>query len=577
MSKKLEEYTKEELIEAVKHLKRRKRFGLVWENKLEDVVKQCQLELPVLEEVEDRAVSKNEELATDLIIEGDNYHALSVLNYTHGGKIDAIYIDPPYNTGAKDWTYNNNYVDSEDPYRHTKWISFMEHRLRLSRSLLAPDGMICVTIDDYEFPRLVMLMDEIFGEQCRLGTAVIRNNPQGRSTVKGFSINHEYALFYGRSIKSRVGRLPRSEKQMDRYPEIDEKGQNYLWENFRKTGSDSSRQDRPKQFYPLYISGKNIRLPKMEWEDDKKAWKVKEAPADNEVELWPVDNLKNERVWKWGYERVLANPTHLRVRKTTSGKFEVYRRNYPSEGSLPNTLWDKPQYAAGSHGTNLLTKMFSKSHIFDFPKSLYAVQDCIRVCSSKKDAIVLDYFAGSGTTGHAILRMNQEDGGNRSFILCTNNENKIAEEVTYPRIKKVIDGYDSTKGIPANIRYFRTSFVTKSTVTDDTRYQLVRRSSDMLCVREGTYTTVIDKPGYKVFENSNHYTAILFDIDMIQDLKETLKSLSNKSISFYVFTLTNDTYDDDFADVSQPHKLCPIPESILDVYRKIFKERPEWN
>jgi adenine-specific DNA-methyltransferase len=232
MSKKLEDYSKEELIETIKHLQKRKKFGLVWDHKPEDVVDQCQKELPVLEHVEKNAVNSIPNAPTNLIIEGDNYHALSVLNYTHPRGVDAIYIDPPYNTGASDWKYNNNYVDAEDPYRHTKWISFMEHRLRLSKNLLAPDGIICVTIDDYEFPRLVMLMDEIFGEQNRLGTVVIRNNPQGRSTIKGFSINHEYALFYGRTPASRVGRLDRSDKQLERYPEIDE------------DGKTSERQDR---------------------------------------------------------------------------------------------------------------------------------------------------------------------------------------------------------------------------------------------------------------------------------------------------------------------------------------------
>jgi adenine-specific DNA-methyltransferase len=314
----------------------------------------------------------------------------------------------------------------------------------------------------------------------------------------------------------------------------------------------------------------------MEWHEVKKSWTINEHPGKDEVEVWPVDSLNNERVWKWGYERVLANPSHLQVRRINGKKVEVHRRNYPSEGSLPSTLWDKPKYAAGSHGTNLLTKMFNKSHVFDFPKSVFAVQDCLYVCSAKKNAVILDFFAGSGTTGHSVLEMNNEDGGSRSFILCTNNENKIAEEVTYPRIRSVMDGYRDVKGIPANLRYFKTSFVSKSSVSDDTRYELVSRSCEMICVREDTYSQLVDELTYKIFENGNKYTAIIFNIDHANEFKKQISKLDDKQINLYVFSLTSDTYEDAFSDVSQSHKLCPIPESILEVYRRIFKEQI-WN
>ena len=476
-NKKLEEYTKEELLAYIGELKKGRRFGLVWEPKDEQVVKDCNSKLPVLNEVKDRVINDaGDDYPTNLLIEGDNFHSLTTLNYTHAGKIDVIYADPPYNTGARDWRYNNDYVDDTDAFRHSKWLSFMDNRLRIAKNLLADDGIICVTIDDYELPRLAMLLDDIFGVEHRLGTVVIRNNPQGRSTIKGFSINHEYALFYEKTTRSTVGRLPRSDKQLERYPEIDEDGHGYLWENFRKTGSDSHRSDRPKQFYPLYVKGEVIRLPKMEWNNDNKAWLILDSPESDEVEVLPVDNAKNERVWKWGHERVLANPSHLQVRKV-GGRTELHRRNYPSEGSLPNTLWDKPKYASGSHGTNLLTRMFGKSHMFDFPKSVYAVEDCIRVCSPKKDAVVLDFFAGSGTTGHAVLELNAQDGGSRQFILCTNNENGIAEDVTYERINKVISGYNDTAGIPANLRYYKTDFVDTAglgSLTDKDKLEITR-------------------------------------------------------------------------------------------------------
>lgn len=571
MSKKLEEYTKEELLAYIGEIKKSRRFGLVWEPKDEQVVRDCQTKLPVLKEVENKAISKVKDDYTNLLIEGDNFHSLTTLNYTHAGKIDVIYADPPYNTGARDWRYNNDYVDDSDVFRHSKWLSFMDSRLRIAKNLLADDGIICVTIDDYELPRLAMLLDDIFGVEHRLGTVVIRNNPQGRSTVKGFSINHEYALFYEKTTKSNVGRLPRSDKQLERYPEIDEDGQGYLWENFRKTGSDSHRSDRPKQFYPLYVREDDIRLPKMEWDNDSKSWVILEKPESDEVEVWPVDITKNERVWKWGHERVLANPNHLQVRKS-GGRVEIHRRNYPSEGSLPNTLWDKPKYASGSHGTNLLTRMFGKSHMFDFPKSLYAVEDCIRVCSPKKNAVVLDFFAGSGTTGHAVLELNAQDGGTRQFILCTNNENGIAEDVTYQRINKVISGYESNTGIPANLRYFKTDFVDTNglgRLTDKDKLEITKEMGAMIALRENSFEQVEHTDYWQTYENSLQLTAIYYREDKTK-IDEYIDKLNaqEKPVKLYVFGWGKNT-GTEYA--SKKISVEDIPEPLIEVYKEIAK------
>ena len=179
-----DDFSKNDLIQEIKKLKKRKKFGLVWEDKQEEVVEQCKTKLPILEEVKSKEIMTDKEKPVNILIEGDNYHALSVLNYTHKGKIDVIYLDPPYNTGAKDWKYNNNYVDAEDLYRHTKWLSFMNHRLGLAKNLLSEDGIICVTIDDYEMPRLWLLMEDIFGEESHLGTIAIRINPGGRKSKR---------------------------------------------------------------------------------------------------------------------------------------------------------------------------------------------------------------------------------------------------------------------------------------------------------------------------------------------------------------------------------------------------------
>jgi adenine-specific DNA-methyltransferase len=185
---------------------------------------------------------------------------------------------------------------------------------------------------------------------------------------------------------------------------------------------------------------------------------------------------------------------------------------------------------------------------FPFPKSITTVFDCLKAVVKSKDALILDFFAGSGTTGHAVMMLNEEDGGNRKFILCTNNENNIALEITHPRIKAVVNGYEDVKGIPANVRYFKTSFVSKSKVSDDTRNSLVRKSAEMICVRENTFAKVIDKKGYKIYRNHNLVTGVLFDLDEIDTFKEEIAELGTLA-HIYVFSLTNDTYSSDFQDL----------------------------
>ena len=562
-------WEKSRLIEELKRLSARKKYGLVWEEKPEDVVDQCKTELPVLEEVEDRALEADPLLPINFIIEGDNYHALSVLNYTHAGKVDAIYIDPPYNTGNTGWIYNNKIVDGNDSYRHSKWLSFMEKRLRLARALLKNNGTIVVTIDDYEFATLTLLMNEIFGEENHLGTVVIKNNPSGRSTASGFSVAHEYALFYGKFPNAKIGRLKRTDVQISRYKEADSTGQ-FEWVNFRKHGG--FREESPRMFFPIYINAgkKTLRIPNVEWDDTKKDWKILEQPKSNEITIYPVDDLGKDRRWKWSIERARREISEMKVALDRNKKPAVYiKSRMQDEGMLPLTWWDKTEYSATAHGTNLLSKILTNGKRFDYPKSLYAVMDSLRVLSENKSAIILDFFAGSGTTGHAVMGLNKEDGGQRKFILCTNNENGIAENVTYERIKSVINGYSDVSGILANVRYFKTTFVPISNVSDDTRRSLIQKSTEMLCVKESTFKKLYDNKKFKIYRNNDKTTGILFDLDAIDEFKDRLES-TELTANVYVFSLTSDNFSEDFADLKITHRIRPIPEGILEVYRKIF-------
>ena len=386
-----------------------------------------------------------DEQTDGLLINSENFQALELLNNSYKERIKSIYIDPPYNTDAAPILYKNE-------FRHSSWITLLENRIESSIKLGASDSIICVTIDDYEFDNLKFTLNQKLSSSKHLGTASIRNNPQGRSTVKGFSINHEYALFYscGEEIKS-VGRLERSERQKARYNEVDEVGKDFLWENFRKTGTDSDRGDRPKQFYPIYFDQKSnsSRIPKMKWIDDKNEWDILEPQKENEQVFYPINNLGLEKVWKWGYDRVVNFPNHIKVDNGQGGELQIFRRNYPNtEGKLPGTWWDTSKYAAGEYGTNLLTNMFGKGHSFPFPKSVYAVKDCLIVSGIKNKDIAIDYFAGSGTTGNAVINLNREDNGKRKYILVEMGE--YFSTVTKPRIQKVIYSEDWKDGKPVS-------------------------------------------------------------------------------------------------------------------------------
>lgn len=321
--------------------------------------------------------------------------------------------------------------------------------------MLCQTGIIVVTIDDYEVATLRLLLDETFGHENYLGTVVIRNNPSGRSTVRGLSVNHEYALFYSSTALSTLGRMEHSSEQKSRYSEKDDVGY-FEWENFRKNGTDSDRKDRPKQFYPIFINEatQKLRIPNIVWNDSQKAYDILEKPQESEIILYPITK-GNEKVWKYGLERTKSIVDELLVKKTKQG-YELYRKKYlNTEGSLPRTWWDKPEYSARDNGTRTLTNLFGPKKVFDFPKAPEAVKDSLIAANLRSDGIVLDFFAGSGTTAQATLELNKKDNGNRRFILCTNNENNICREVTYERIKRVID----KEGYAASLKYYKVDYI----------------------------------------------------------------------------------------------------------------------
>ena len=275
------------LEKEIKQLKSRKRYGLVWEEKPEQVVELCKEKLPVLEEDSKREIKKDKSKTFNIIIEGDNYHALSVLNYTHQGKIDVIYIDPPYNTGAKDWRYNNNFVDKNDAYRHSKWLSMMSSRLKIAKNLLKKDGVLMCAVDDNEFHHLGCLIEDIFpGWESHCITIV--HNPRG---VQGnnFSYTHEYTYFVFRDGLKVIGSKQRNEA---------------LEEELRDHGGESLRTDAKNCFYPILVKGNQIigfgNVPPLTFHPKHKNTKQKNGIT----EIWPIDSKGIERKWVFAYQSV---------------------------------------------------------------------------------------------------------------------------------------------------------------------------------------------------------------------------------------------------------------------------------
>ena len=424
-------YTKEQLIEELNKTKKMKKYGLVWEDKLEDAVEICKKELPVISEIKNKEIKDNSGSSPNIIIEGDNYHAISVLNYTHKGKIDVIYIDPPYNTGAKDWIYNNNYVDKDDAYRHTKWLSFMNHRLRLAKNLLSEKGIICCTIDDYELPRLWLLMDEIFNQNHR-GTIIIRINPGGRKSKKKVAVQHEYALFYSRNSSTMISQIPVLPEEKSHSYTQDEYGW-YEERNLRKEGADSLAKKDSERFFPIFYDPKTKKI----------STKIK-----YDVEILPIDSNKQKRIWRRNSETVdkMTENKDVFVKNTRNGNQIYFKFRGGLKGETPKSIWTDTKFSASEYGTQILDEILGEREKFLFPKSPHATAECIKAASDKKNAVILDFFAGSGTAGQAVLELNKKDDGNRKFVLCTNNENDICTDVCYLRVKKVIKGYTDSKG-----------------------------------------------------------------------------------------------------------------------------------
>lgn len=461
------------------------------------------------------------------LIEADNYHALQLLEYLYAGKVDCIYIDPPYNTGARDWKYNNDYVDNNDQYRHSKWLSFMQKRLKIAKKLLNPrDSVLIVTIDEKEYLHLGCLLEEMFPEaRMQMISSVIK--PSGNRRDREFSRCEEY-IFYvlvGNGAINSIGKTMIVDGDFSK--------KDIRWKGLLRQASNHGRRiDRPNLFYPLYFDKKTGKLLRIGNSPELSVDRNSIVAENNEVIMWPIGQDGSELTWglqpstfkeywekgfvkfgKWdGVKRVGYYMSSGIIKEYENGDYNVIGRD--ADGALilervaeanirPLTVWNQTSHAAGEKGTGMLKEILSSSR-FSFPKSLYAVHDSVQfVVKNKPNALIVDFFAGSGTTMHAVNLLNAEDGGHRRCIMVTNNEVSdaeakemskrglkpgdeeweklgIARYVTWPRTVCSIEGHDvngnplkgnyigsdipMADGFKANAAFFKLGFLDKNAV-----------------------------------------------------------------------------------------------------------------
>jgi adenine-specific DNA-methyltransferase len=380
-----------------------------------------------------------DEQTNGLLIYSDNFQALNFLQERYREDVTSVYVDPPYNTDASAILYKND-------YKNSSWLSLIENRLAVAYPLMSTAGVICFAIDDEEVAEARHILGRVFAKE--VGIAVVRSNPQSRKAKGKFSPVHEYALFYGKSTDSMPGSLEVTEKRIARYPKQDDKGR-FAWMNFIRTGSNDKRADRPKLYYPIFVDDKdNIRIPDMTWSSEDGAYILHEVKKENESVVYPVVENGGDRVeknWHRGHNRVSSELEEYRIRRDAGGKISIDFKTRIDENSMPVTWWDNNEYASANYGASELKGLFGEIS-FDFPKALNLVMDCLKATNAMEESVILDFFPGSGTTGHAAINLNREDAGKRKYILVEMGNH--FDTVLKPRLQKVVFSKDWRDGVP---------------------------------------------------------------------------------------------------------------------------------
>lgn len=571
----LDGLTNDEKSALVELLNKQKKYGLVWENKSEAVEERLQDELPVLIEDKSKAIiSDDADAPNHILIEGDNLEALTTLAYTHEGKVDVIYIDPPYNTGNNDFVYNDTFVDSEDSFRHSKWLSFMNKRLKLAKSLLSDKGVIFISIDDNEQAQLKMLCDEIFGIQNYI-SSIPWHSRQSLQNDTDLSINHEYIVCFAKHRRVKNRRL-------------------------KPANAITWYEDDGFVFYPIKVDSEKYSNPD---NDPRGPWKADpfDAPHVRPNLTYPITNPKTGeqhlpprgRCWRISPEKFSSALTDNRILFGKSGngrpQLKVFFNEQEQYGSIAHSWFEAEKYGTATHGSKDLQTIFGGDKVFTSPKPIQLFSELLKLVSMpEKPITILDFFAGSGTTLHATMQLNSEDGGHRKCILVTNNENNICEEVTYERNKRVINGYttpkgDSVEGLHNNtLRYYRTDFVSRKR-SPKTMRQLMSFSTDMLCIKEDLYDeqkTFGELPTHpkvmRYFAKADKSMLVIYLEEAIAEIVEQIEKLTfNEKMKVYVFSPSEDPWEEDFEFVNDKVELCALPAAIYNTYKRILPKKKD--
>lgn len=597
---------------ALIDLLKQKKYGLVWENKPEDVEERLRAELPVLKEVKDKALLDGGDYAPNhILIEGDNLEALTALAYTHDNRVDVIYIDPPYNTGNKDFVYNDSFVDSEDGYRHSKWLSFMDKRLRIAKRLLSDRGVIFISIDDNEQANLKLLCDEIFGYESFYGDISWQRSYSPRNDSKGISNEKEHILVYSKSTCWKPNELPRLEKSNAKYKSPDNDPR--LWRSSDAFAPSAATHQGMVYAIQHPITGSLIYPYK------GACWPLRQSDMLSAMTEWAEYELKDinddvkraevcginpEDIRKGVQAIVLVNPSKETFEKSqkrydegcwpkfffsNKGKGGIARKTYldQAKGRVVTNLWLHEEVGHTDEAKKEIAKIFNGEKRFDTPKPIRLLKR-IEQISTNKSSIILDFFAGSGTTLHATMQLNSEDGGCRKCILVTNNENNICEAVTYERNKRVINGYTTPKGEEIaglkanNLRYYQIDHVERESSLTAKR-KLMAASAELLCIKHDiyeestTFGTLKLKPHIaRYFSKGDKKMLIIYMVEAIERIVEEIQTMPEDThIMVYVFSTNNYAMDADFEDVADKVTLCALPAAIYNAYLKVLPKKGE--
>ena len=562
-------------------LREHKKYGLVWEDKPEDVEERLRESLPVLREVKDKAILSDEPDAPNhILIEGDNLEALTALSYTHEGKIDVIYIDPPYNTGKKDeFKYNDKFVDSEDDFRHSKWLSFISKRLKIAYRLLSEKGVIFISIDDNEFAQLKMLCDNTFNRSSNpkesncLGVLIW---DLGTGTQAGhFTRAHEYVMVYAKK-KSNIPNFSGGEGIIDHSALKKISKKNPPIDFTFKAGTKFLAQDG-KELSGIWGDSESTELVEGRMVCENKALKY-------DVKLRAGFAMINQmKSWFKGDYTIDSKGQHVTdFYFNSSGVL-----HYVKEKSIINPPTVIKDIASTKAGSNELSDIIGNNDSFDYPKPSSLISWLISLISNPK--LILDFFAGSGTTLHATMQLNAEDGGHRQCILVTNNESNICEEVTYERNKRVINGYTTPKGVEVaglktnTLRYYKTDYISRDRTQKNMR-DLVAAATDLLCIKEDLYKEQKTFGRFKLkpnlaryFRNGKAHMLIIYREELIDEIVAEIAKLDfgKMRLKIYVFSPGRYPFTDNFREVEDKVELVALPAAIYDAYQKVLPKRKE--